>query len=72
MSYLFGPPYIEDAATAKRRKEERREQRRYEIARDVLASLWPTANFWVDVIAQEAVQAADALLKALEESSDGE
>jgi len=47
------------------------EQRRYEIARDVMAALCarnPGAN--AEIAADDAVAAADALLAALEESSD--
>lgn len=52
-----------------------RDQRRYEIARDVMASLyvdgpnWPTTHVEIEkTFAKMAVTAADAILAALEET----
>lgn len=52
-----------------------REQRRYEIARDVMAAIYSgrqVDNRLHDLIVRMSVEAADALLRALEEISDGE
>lgn len=52
-----------------------REQRRYEIARDVMAGLMADPSFNPTDFSDTAkwcINAADALLAALEESSDGE
>jgi hypothetical protein len=60
----------------KQRKAEIREQRRYEIARDVMAALWVDGPHWGQWTAEEAVEkhlavsavkSADALLAKLEE-----
>lgn len=49
---------------------EQREQRRYEIARDVMAALFVKQYDLADVASEVAVKAADALLRKLE-ASDG-
>ncbi len=63
---IGGAPDSEHAA---KRAKDVREQRRYEIARDVMAALWSLEHV-VDLkrAAAESVLVADALLAALEES----
>lgn len=61
-------PEISDSETVNERAAERRAQRRYEIAREVMAAKY--AGGWVpnslSKCAKQSVEAADALLKALE------
>lgn len=74
MGRIFRAAVEDQRENAKRAPDWLREQRRYEIARDVFAQMAGSESWdmtW-DQSAEVAVRAADALLNALEESSDGE
>lgn len=64
---IGGAPQSEHEA---RRRAEVREQRRYEIARDVMAGFATRQGFadYIGSLADEAILAADAILCRLEKS----
>lgn len=67
---LLGGASLAEKRETKSNRDDPREQRRYEIARDVMAAkhgaYWGVSN--PEGAARDAVYAADALLAALEET----
>ena len=52
--------------------DEKWEQRRYEIAKDICVATFPTSDLLLSDIAFDAVQMADELIKELKKNCDNE